>query len=88
MPEDYVEELSGRVIALQVIVNVLATEFAHIDRIHLARIVRVLNDLIQTEHGIEQFSTSEVLGYTEVLTEFVNRGSKTLTTMPRDVSEE
>lgn len=32
MPEDYVEELSGRVIALQVIVNVLATEFAHIDR--------------------------------------------------------
>lgn len=50
--------------------------------------MRVLNDLIQTEHGIEQFSTSEVLGYTEVLTEFVNRGSKTLTTMPRDVSEE
>ena len=63
---------------MEVLVNVLATEFALIDPSHLANTVRVVNGLIETDYDLESQTLSERSGYTETLTQFVKRGTLTL----------
>lgn len=77
---DYIEELFGRTFALEVVVNVLATEFVNIDTERLANVIRVINELGETEYGIVDFTPSQRLGYSQVLADFVDRGTLTLTT--------